>query len=409
MPHVTYDLPVPTRRSTVPRRPVNRSSSKSKSSSSRSSSSNGSISPPPPPVDAPDFLFCVELGLVVRSRKHNHKTIHDLEAELSRRFRQAGIGHMLASKHPLHGYGWDDRSWVIATEPCIRSRPSDYRFGMKFVSPFMSFIESGDSWQQRLDTVMAMLNENFELTTSHQCFTHIHIAPVAGYWEFDQVQGLAKSALYFERCLDELVPPYRRNSIWAKSIRNNHYFGSLSMIKAFDRVDTSPPSFLTLPAMMNWCSKSSPTGEALGRGRYKDFAHNTFRWNFQNIDPVDGRGTVEFRQPPGCTTIGELVGWVQLIGCLARLSCGHDIDPAAAPKLKSLGKWLMYEAKYSNVPNTHCLKALLKQATPVTSVPGVVPGADPEEITIEEDQRLKWEANNRNLVMEQYRTLMLIY
>ncbi|KAK4098766.1 hypothetical protein N658DRAFT_499002 [Parathielavia hyrcaniae] len=359
----------------------------------------------PQRVDAPDFRFCVELGLVIRSRKHKHKTVTGLEDEISKRLTRAGIANHIASS-PTSSVS--SREWTIASELCIPSRPRDHHFGMKLVSPFLRFSKRADAWQAELRTVMHALNAHFELTTTHQCFTHVHVAPASGFWELDQAKGLAQSALYFERCLDALVPPYRRKSVWAKSNRNNQYFLGLPMAKCFDLIHAQA-TFEGLSARMNWCSSESPTGIALDAKPGVDFQHDAFRWNFTALGQQGGGlGTVEFRQPPGLTTASEAIGWVMLVGCLARLSCGAggSLNPAEKPQLKSLGEWLAYEAEWCGMPHKSLLRDLIRQAVPVTLAPGEVAGMDADAITIDEDQRLRWKANDRNIVLDKYRRLL---
>jgi hypothetical protein len=358
----------------------------------------------PQRVEPPDFRFCVELGLVIRSRTRNHKTVTGLEDEISAQLTRAGVANHIAIG-PTSSVS--SREWTIASELCIPSRPRDHHFGMKLVSPFLRFSKRAESWQTQLRTVMHTLNAHFELTTTHQCFTHIHIAPASGIWELDQAKGLAKSALYFERCLDALVPPYRRKTVWAKSNRNNRYFVGLPMAKCFDLIDAQA-TFQGLSARMNWCSAASPTGIALDAKPGVDFQHDAFRWNFVGLNEGGGFGTVEFRQPPGSTSASEAIAWVMLVGCLARLSCGAggSLNPAEKPQLKSLGEWLVYEAEWCGVPHKSLLKDLVKQAVPVTLPPGELAGMDAEAITIDEDQRLRWKANDRNIVLDKYRRLL---
>ncbi|KAK4249429.1 hypothetical protein C7999DRAFT_30015 [Corynascus novoguineensis] len=372
----------------------------------RRASTHSSRHQEPERVEAPDFRFCVELGLVIRSRKRNHKTVTGLEDEISTQLTRAGIANHLASTRTS---SVSSREWTIASELCIPSRPTDYRFGMKLVSPFMRFSKRPESWQTALRSVLHTLDTHFEITTSHQCFTHIHIAPAAGYWELDQAKGLAKSALYFERCLDALVPPYRRKSVWAKSNRNNVYFAGLPMAECFERIDAQA-TFEGLSARMNWCAASSPTGVALGAELGADFLHDGFRWDFAGLCAAGagGFGSVAFRQPPGSGSASEAIAWVMLVGCLARLSCGAGgaLNPDEKPQLKSLGEWLVYEAEWSGMPHKGPLKDLIKQAVPVTPAPGTLAGMDADAITIDEDQRLKWKFNDRNYVLEKYRRLL---
>src|SRR3954464_6308837 len=102
----------------------------------RRASTHHSRIPEPQRIEAPDFRFCVELGLVIRSRKRNHKTVTGLEDEISTQLTREGIANHLASTRTS---SVSSREWTIASELCIPSRPTDHRFGMKLVSPFMRF------------------------------------------------------------------------------------------------------------------------------------------------------------------------------------------------------------------------------------------------------------------------------
>jgi hypothetical protein len=357
-----------------------------------------------PRVEPPDFRFCVELGLVIRSRRRDHKTVTGLQEEISTQLTRAGIPNHVAN---TPSSTVSSREWTIVSELCIPARPRDHRFGIKLVSPFLRFSKRPEAWQADFRTLFHTLNNYFELTTTHQCFTHVHIIPTPGFWQLDQAKALAKAALYFERCLDTLVPPYRQKSVWAKSNRNNRYFLELSMAECFDRIDAQG-TFEGLAARMNWCSSVSPTGVALGAHPGADFQHDAYRWNFVNLNEGGGFGTVEFRQPPGSTSASEAITWVMLVTCLARLSCGPGggVNPDVKPQLKSLGEWLVYEAEWAAMPHKSLLKDLIKQAVPATLTSGTVAGMDPDAITIDEDQRLRWKANDRNIALEKYRRLL---
>ncbi|KAK4132024.1 hypothetical protein BT67DRAFT_133116 [Trichocladium antarcticum] len=361
-------------------------------------------------AETPDFRFCVELGLVIRSRRRDHKTSSALENEISTQLTRAGIANHVASTHtsPI-----SSQEWTIAGELCIPSRPRDHHFGIKLTSPFHRFSRRPESWQASMHALLDTLNTHFELTTTHQCYTHLHIVPTAGYWSLAQAKGLAKSALYFERCLDALVPPYRRRSVWAKSNRNNRYFAAQSLAGCFARID-GQATFGGLAARMNWTGGASPTGLALGvdpRAKDADFGHDTYRWGFQNLNREgEGFGTVAFRQPPGATSGAEVVTWIMLAGCLARLSCGlgATLEPGSKASLKGLGEWLLYEAEWSGMPNKGLLKDLIRGATPLTTAPGVVAGQDADVITIDDDQRLRWKRDDRDIAVAKYRRLLKI-
>ncbi|KAK4200079.1 hypothetical protein QBC40DRAFT_76502 [Triangularia verruculosa] len=366
--------------------------------------------------DIPDFRFCMELGLVLRSRTLDHKSSADLERELSRILTKQNIANSIISSRRTSSYEVQDtpssREWTIASEASIPAHPKDHRFGIKLVSPFMKFAAGKhESWLNKIYALFHTLNADFEVTSSHQCFTHIHIVPACGFWKYSQLECLAKSALYFEGCLDELVPPYRRKSVWAKSNRYNAYFGSAkSMRQCFDKIDKGGKLDIKgLATRMNWCSANSATGLSISEDG-QDFMTDTYRWSFANlVEEGGGFGTVAFKQPPASTSASEAIGWVMLTGCFARLACvlGDSIRPEDKPLTKSLGEWLVYEASWCQLPHVQLLKDLLRQATPEMKDPlNKGKGKDAEVITIDEDQRLKRKQGEREIVGEKYRRML---
>ncbi|KAK4175828.1 hypothetical protein QBC36DRAFT_17545 [Triangularia setosa] len=405
------------------RYPSPSSASTGRSHHSSSSSSSSYYSPVRDTVALnrpfiPDFRFCMELGLVLRSRTLDHKSSADLERELSRILTKQGIVNSIISpRQTSSSYAVQEspssREWTITSEASIPAHPKDHRFGIKLISPFMKFAAGKhESWLNKIYALFHTLNADFEVTSSHQCFTHIHIVPVCGFWKYSQLECLAKSALYFEGCLDELVPPYRRKSVWAKSNRYNAYFGSAkSMRQCFDRIDKGGKLDINgLATRMNWCSANSATGLSISEDG-QDFMTDTYRWSFTSlvIEGGSGFGTVAFKQPPASTSASEAISWVMVVGCFARLACvlGDSIKPEDKPLTKSLGEWLVYEASWCQLPHVKMLRDLLKQATPeMKEGLNKGKGKDVEAITIDEDQRLRKKQGERKVVGEKYRRML---
>ncbi|KAK0733552.1 hypothetical protein B0T26DRAFT_745587 [Lasiosphaeria miniovina] len=314
--------------------------------------------PRPQQPKVPDFRFCIELGLVVRSRTYKHASSAGVEEEISARLSQT--------------------EWTVAKDLAIPSHPRDHKFGVKLVSPFWRFSRH-DTWMLHLRGVLQTLHHSFE------------------------AKALAKSAVYFERCFDALVPPYRRRSVWAKSNRHNAHMGRLSTTECFESI-VAQKSFAQLGACMNWCAADSATGAALGRTA--DFAHSGFRWNLASlVSEGDGFGSVEFRQPGASTTASDAIAWVMMVVCFARLSCtyGDSLKPRDPARLASLGEWLLYEADCSGAPHKTLLRNMFDVAQPVK---GREAGLDAGAITFDEDQRLRFKEKERNIALEKYRKLV---
>ncbi|KAK0734680.1 hypothetical protein B0T26DRAFT_737254 [Lasiosphaeria miniovina] len=353
--------------------------------------------PRPQQPKVPDFRFCVELGLVVRSRTYKHASSAGVEEEISARLAKSGIAnHVTGTKAE------SQTEWTVAKDLAIPSHPRDHKFGVKLVSPFWRFSRH-DTWMLHLRGVLQTLHHSFEVTATHQCSTSIHVVPACGFWRLSQAKALAKSAVYFERCFDALVPPYRRRSVWAKSNRHNAHMGRLSTTECFESI-VAQKSFAQLGACMNWCAADSATGAALGRTA--DFAHSGFRWNLASLmSEGDGFGSVEFRQPGASTAASDAIAWVMMVVCFARLSCtyGDSLKPRDPARLASLGEWLLYEADCSGVPHKALLRNMFDVAQPVK---GREAGLDAGAITFDEDQRLRFKEKERNIALEKYRKLV---
>jgi hypothetical protein len=352
---------------------------------------------------APDFLFCVELGLLVRSRQIKHASVHTLMDEVSARLYDVHIHN-----HVSHGGVRENHKvWTIMEDKAIPVQLADHRFGIRVVSPFFRFGPGhGDTWLPLLDIVMSVLNYDFELTTHHQCNTSVHVVPARGHWILSEAKALAASAIYFERCFDALMPYYRRRTVFAKSNRHNQYLGRRSVAACVASIHSSQTdSFAALAARMNWCGAKTPTAEALGNK--DDFPHDAYRWNFSGLNSHDGYGTVEFRQPPGSTDTAEAIKWVMLVGCFARLSCAFSVRPEHLPSLFSLGKWVRYEARLCKFNHLYVdeLKRMFERADEPQFAPGA--GRDAEVISGDEAKRLRWlEALRWNAGQQKFKELV---
>lgn len=173
----------------------------------------------------------------------------------------------------------------------------------------------------------------------------------------DELASLAKAALYFEPALDALVPPERAvgGAYWCQSNRASQALRGYPALSACSAVidggvynggsdpDSSPASDSSnglvdggqlagtraVVEAMNLFPAASAYGRA--HGKKADFVRGkVFKWDFSGMLPAAahgsrpaksgqpsvpdsaGRGTVEFRQPPGSLTAGQVRAWVTL-------------------------------------------------------------------------------------------------
>ncbi|KAK3329939.1 putative amidoligase enzyme-domain-containing protein [Apodospora peruviana] len=353
----------------------------------------------------PEFRFSVEIAVLVRSRRFEHKTVEALQEEVGHRLALAGVlNYHIASGLKSENF----KDWTIASSLSVQSRPREHKYGIKLVSPYMPFAWF-DVWKAQIRAVLHVLNNDFETTTQHQCGTSIHIVPMAGYWHLSQAKALAKSAVYFESCLDRLMPLYRRKSVMAKSNRWNPYFGGLSPAQCLEKIEAQP-SFQALAARMNWCAKESATGIALRKK--DDFQHDGFRWNFINVGVLNGHSPIEYRQPPGVTESSDMIAWISLVVCFAQMSVANadTLKGTRTAQLSKLAEMIYDQAKRANVPRASLIKGLVEQADPPPAGAKhdrmVLAWPDQTNITIDDDQRLRWREKEPSIARDKYWNLV---
>lgn len=172
------------------------------------------------------------------------------------------------------------------------------------MSPVLHY--SDEEWPDQITEVWSILDSKFIVEKKvPQASTYIHLSPNSkSGWTLDWITKLAVAAVYFERSIDSLVPETRRANIWCQSNRHNARLKSLKMPQVFQELK-GLPDIDSVIRRMCLMSENSPYGKQL---RKKDpFMATFFRWNF--IGCKSGKGTVEFRQPPGSDGKEDTLAW----------------------------------------------------------------------------------------------------
>ncbi|KAK3395440.1 putative amidoligase enzyme-domain-containing protein [Sordaria brevicollis] len=364
------------------------------------------------PKSTTQFRFCAELTLLVRSRRADHRSSASLEDEILYSLRTSGIKSQVLPDYSYdHAYTPSYRVWTITGDHSIQKKSTEYKYAIRFVSPLFRFC-SFDTWMQHFELFMQVLNRDFETTSTHECSTSIHLAPLDQNdpkWSRSDLRALSKSILYFESCLDAVMPLYRRTSVFAKSNRNNKHWVNLTMAECFSHLDAHKKG-LDIARHMIRSDPRSSTGVALGR--HSDFAHSTYRWNFLNLVHYNQKGTIEFRQPPGSTTAGEAITWIILAVCFAQVACakGDSLRAKERPSVHTLGDLVFKEAARTNVPPEYRrrLRQLFDDAIPVVSDSkkadlGLIAVVTEPQMTHQDQRGLVWkEKAERNVAMEKF-------
>ncbi|KAL2015663.1 hypothetical protein VTK56DRAFT_5041 [Thermocarpiscus australiensis] len=274
------------------------------------------------------FQFGVEIELLLGSRRKTHGNWKSLARDLSKRLLKAGIPNHINDSNDKSQTNY--REWSIVQEVTIPSQPAKNLWGIELVSPIY---QATSYWATDLATLFSTLHAAFTVAPSPHCSTHVHLSGTPNPLSAAELAALAKAALYYEPALDRLVPPARRGSAayWCQSNRANPSLAGLTLPECLAKLDcaaaaasaseTTAPAAGARPVVeaMNLFPADSAYGKA--HGKPGDFVRGkVYKWDFtgmlsakdKDAGGAGGRGTVEFRQPPGSVAVEDAMGWVTL-------------------------------------------------------------------------------------------------
>lgn len=208
-------------------------------------------------------------------------------------------------------------------------------------------------WNEDLDRVWDVL-KSLSTHTTDTCATQIHVSPVSHDWVIGEVKKMAKAIVYYERCVDSLLPYKRRTNHYCRSNRHDLAFKSKSMRDIFLTIDGIPSTTLQDAKERIYDLMNSGAG-------------NEFRWNFQQLDR-SGIGTIEFRQPPGSLSKRESHLWISFTRAYvhAAMLDGNNLDPQKPVEHLDVFKTFLLKgasAADMNSDDQNALTALFEEKT----------------------------------------------
>lgn len=245
------------------------------------------------------FVFGVELELLLIPKPPLEvQTWEDFTCQLSKLLSEASI------KNEIPGDAkpkW--KCWRIVEESSVHAHREPGQWGVELVSP-LCYTRQTSNWKVVQEALWNCLRKHFIIVESEHCSTHVNISLKKGAgWKLRRVKHLVKAILYFERCIDSLMPAHRLQNRWCKSNRYNSEFRALNTAQVFERIDgVSRPQLAGL---------LSP--------------ERNHRWNFRHLIESDDltdsddlsesdkpqNSRIEFRQPPGSLTFEQATFWIQ--------------------------------------------------------------------------------------------------
>ncbi|KAK4243772.1 putative amidoligase enzyme-domain-containing protein [Corynascus novoguineensis] len=349
--------------------------------------------------DTPGLRFGVEIELVVKSKNRPHTTFQSLALDICRHLGKAKVPSHVARLSQKADAAETYQDWTIIEDSTLPSNQAENFFGVELVSPIF-YLQQPQIWIPQIQETWRILQREFEVHATKECSTHVHLSPANRLWTLREAKGIAKAAVFFERCIDALMPGHRRINPYCMSNRWNPGYSGRSMPQIFSDISQAESSE-NLGERMCWCSKDSV--HAFQTLHEDDFVHPHFRWNFTAL--TERTRTIEFRQPPASRDAGQTVTWILLAASFAQWASERadlTLDPARTANLEDLHRCLMAGARVSGVSDNMLglLEALFRG---VKRLP--VPRYNLKSMTQEEQNGLRREATRMGIPFEKYKEL----
>ena len=363
--------------------------------------------------------FGAELEVVTGSKANSHMEWHLTAQELSKELTNIGVKNHVNKDHNKDAEDYTEWSLIqevtitnqMMQNKCMTSANSQLDNsndticlctdtvigGIELVSPVCDF-QRPDIWQAHLRGIWWVLDEKFNTSSTVQCSTHVHVSPSEGQWTLDQVKKVAKTALYFERSIDSLLPPERRTNLWCQSNRWNTTSKSQPMSTLFSWIDAAV-SIPHVAFLMCIFSKDSDYGSAMGYTH--DFAHHVFRWNFTPLSQ-GAKGTIEFRQPPGSSSAADTQLWITFTASFIQgaIQYADNLNSTKTPNLELLKSVVINGASVSGVSDRSLLHNLFNGKTQLA------PGAYDLKSTTQDDlEKMRRKATEMNITLAKFKKL----
>ncbi|KAK3299547.1 putative amidoligase enzyme-domain-containing protein [Chaetomium fimeti] len=343
----------------------------------------------------PGLRFGVEIELLVKSKHQNHTTFNSVASEICGHLNKAKVSSHIGNLVEKTGAAETYQDWTIIQDCTLPSKPTENTFGVELVSPIFYF-QQKHIWINEVKKIWKVLESEFEVHPTDECSTHIHLSPSNGPWSLNEAKGVAKAAIFFERCIDALMPGHRRINPYCMSNRWNPEYSQLPTPLIFNDI-LQAESNLDLGDRMCMCSKDSI--HAQNTLHEEDFVHPHFRWNFTSL--TERTRTIEFRQPPASKDARGTMTWILFAASFAQWAserANTALDPTRTAGVGDLYKYVMAGSQMNGVSDdtlSGLLEDLFRGAKPLP-----VPRHDLKTTT---EQELELEAQRKRMPLQRYK------
>ena len=191
--------------------------------------------------------------------------------------------------------------------------------------------DPGSPWRGHVQATWRFLKRHYQVIEHTYYGTHIHVSAEGGY-TLQEMKQIAQCVIHFEPAFDALVPSCRRGG--------NNIFGKSNWVdgECFAKANRSRAQSIGYIASIDnlgaFLTAMNPDGD------------KKFAWNFESIRKY---WTIEFRQPPVCTRVDQVLSWAELALSFIQSSIryGHFEQLLRVPSTIGGLRWFLEQ---SNVP-----------------------------------------------------------
>ncbi|KND94128.1 hypothetical protein TOPH_01115 [Tolypocladium ophioglossoides CBS 100239] len=156
-------------------------------------------------------------------------------------------------------------------------------------------LSTNEDWQDEFANVFKVLHKDYEVELTPGCSMHVHVSPsnTGKRYTVLELRNIIKAKAYFDNATTRVMPPLRKNNLWAKSnMASEKTTKNLRDAYAAVHVNSWRPLFAIFDKV------KAPVLIPI-----EVFNDKYIAWNFRNF--TANCGTIEFRRPPGVRTAAD--------------------------------------------------------------------------------------------------------
>lgn len=184
--------------------------------------------------------YGTELELVLIPKSHKANRWDDVAKHLGTALTERRIPNEILEDSKTATF----EKWIITGDGSVERDTKVNKWGLELISCIrLPFTE----WRGLCSNVWDALTDRFEIVESDTCGTHVHVSWIRNNKllqgdSLELLKYIAKAVIFFERCIDSLMPQHRVHNRFCKSNRYNVKLRSYTIWQIFEMIDEVEPN-----------------------------------------------------------------------------------------------------------------------------------------------------------------------